>query len=297
MSLHGKQARGQALRIPLQPRIESSRTALGLKILGIGEKLLERRADPDDDPSCVAEVSNQKSLPERYVEGRIGLHVHMGIRSHGADPDLYNVCAFFQPIVPVDQLAFREFQFRLGMKEPYWQQHPMLVALPESVDLGESLWAVPSLVRLAPFDKGDSCIADAVEIPVPFMPRRGLPSSAGPGLKSFVRLFTANRPGMVPIRLSTAEIHSLPDEMIQRRTKIVDDLADDDRPSSLRVWLPGGVQAKDVVTSLLILLGAAREGVRIVPKGQNFGIQRLQLSNCPISLREDARENPHAELS
>lgn len=288
-----RMASGFSVPRAFKPLLKRAQTAVGLQVLGIGEKLLQRPTECEEDEFCgIEEIIDDRSLPERYIEGRIAFHVHIGIRSHGADPDLYNVCAVFYPIESFDLLALREFQMGLNARQDYWEQHPVLVELPEGVEQRQQLWAVPSLVRLAPLDERNRCIADPIELPVPFVPRLP-PGARRPRLESLAGLRAAYGEGVFAVGFTAAEMHDLPNEVIKRRAKIVDDLSDDDRPASNRVWLPSGIQAKDVATGSLISLHENGEGHRILSEALDFGIQRSQLIARTVNLRPNSPEDSH----
>lgn len=127
------------------------------------------------------------SLADRYVEGRVCLHVHMRIGTDIRDADLYDVCLAFVVVAAVDDLHVAELQGRARTERECWEQGSVLVGVPPTVEHPEQ-FAVPSLIRLAPFDNGQEC-ARSVEqwAMILSSPLRGGRPGKKVGLRSFAQ--------------------------------------------------------------------------------------------------------------
>ena len=98
-----------------------------------GEKLACWDEQPEDDElSDGLQLKDYRgTIAERYVGGRLRLHVHVRV---GRDGDLHDVCAAFEAIVSGQDFHPVGYQSGRGSLNCYWGQVPVLVEVPEGVE-------------------------------------------------------------------------------------------------------------------------------------------------------------------
>ena len=253
--------------------------------LGVGEQRVQRREHIGQHMGGeVPEgVYDGRSAAERYVDGAAGLHVHLGlVGAGGPNADVKQTCALFIALDPLrEYLPAAHLNLGCFADGEQWQEVPVLVDVPESVEQPEQR-VVASLVRLTSLDLCERIGAHADERPVPIGLGPLVPASGG-GEPLLGHAIAEREPDLI-IGCGVVQQNELEGEVIERGAEVVDDLAHDRAQARDFSWLPAGVQPEEVLGALRVSEGNDGPAVRIVAERKNFMVKRLQLLYRTIDL-------------
>lgn len=233
-------------------------------------------------------TTSERSVPERYLDGELAVHVHLGLRAEGGEGDTYEVCAIYEVAVPgvagSSERACVPVGRELDSRLPRIESHDadgrvqalVFVGSDEPVDDPERvIIGVRSVVRLRPLDECDVMRLHSGEL------ASGAPREAG-GRRGEGKLVSAR-----PSGLCSGEQHELVHEMVEHGTKAVREVADDG--AEARRWLPVDLGPEDVLVGLTVVLADDFDGFR-AEEGCGFGVQQFQMFACPVELGSDPGE-------
>jgi hypothetical protein len=180
-------------------------------------KLANQSRDADPDVLKVAPAELLASLPERYVQGKAGVHVHLRFRAIGVESEPREICATFN----------RAFDDRfkglnIDCLEEAQRRHEglVLVEIREDAQVPQDgVLGVPSLVRLLPLDECPSR-------PVAFDSVEWSRTAIGGAINYVpkeIPLIRVDRELVMAARRSVIRDDQLPNGMVERGAQIVDD--------------------------------------------------------------------------
>jgi len=225
-------------------------------------------------------------LANRYADGHVAVHVHLGIRRKGLNLESEKRCAVFEAAewqeLLGDDLAGASDETDRNSISGILQDGQrcvddlVFVHVRETTKEGEVgvLRPVRSLIRLNALD----------DCPMPW----GHAIEALRGLRAEVVGVVGDGERVVTPRLAAVEVHKLPDEVVKCGSGVVDDVSDDHAESERRLVFDYGVD--DVVAAIRVEVGN-REGdwLALVRKeGVNLPLQQIEMFVCPRELGSDA---------
>jgi hypothetical protein len=291
LSSHGKAAAARLFGIPVEkPRgvgmahAEAGREHLFGRQKHLGQEIHGDVLQPID------QRGTWSSLAQEYVAGRVRLHFHVGLSGVGvaANPKLYDVCFSLIPAQFAPDEPMLNGDRRRLMDERRRYEGLVLVGVPEFVEVGDKR-GVPSLVWLTPLDQCNRLIADAKERSMASSTPVVDPLPAHLDTEPVRWLLAAHRERMFAVGYPTVEDDELTNELGERGSQVMDDLAKDCSPEWQQPWLPVGVEPEDVVAAINVALTDRGPDIRIAAKDVDFLCKRSQFFHSPIPLR------PHAD--
>lgn len=276
--------------------INLCRNAAAFPSLRLREIGREGSADAND---CVRELRHvqciQTDLSERYSKGELACHLHAPWRFlSSVEQETQPGCAVLQALsglddeVPLDgggmtsiiraQIPIEPLCESLARKEAVGRiDDAVLVSIGKAGEDGEGMGVgVPSVVRLRLLD----------ECPVFRAQTRNAPGSHP--LELSLRL-GRDRELSAVVRDPAIEQGHLPDQMIERRSKIVDRVSKDD-PKAQRRFL-SNLKPLAPFPGVRIEFTDREVGLRfLVEEGIHFGAEFIELLFCPVVLGLDSVE-------
>lgn len=251
--------------------------------------------DLHDHPLDAVQSSVEEGLwePERWLDGRLAVHVHLWSGTHWFAGSTHHLCAIFQQTVMVeDDLSAIASIIIRGQPESgindaglhgdtAWVDHPMLVHIREIAQPFERF--SPGMVRLKALDDCPVFAANPLD-----------PAFDAAGRPAFVRRDDRK---LCAARFDAIQQGQLPNELIKGGAQIMNKLSED-HPDHRRRFLEE-LRSKDV--GALLGLELTRESVRFFPQEPlPFPVKASEIRFCPCELRVDPSKGDgigHSETS
>jgi hypothetical protein len=244
-----------------------------------------------------------RSLLERYVKHHMAFHVHLRVGCVGGTGPLKasKLCATFEwprgVFLQNLELEFWSVHFHMAESEHEVREMKvaMLVGVPEFLQDRKRLLGriLPVRKRLQPLDVCAKSWPDSPEA-IRWLPSpgdastRGIPPTGVEGVDGeadapplVVRVFSSE--GNNSGRRVSVRQGKLPNEMVERRAEVVDDITDD-RPPFLHRRLPEGFTVEDYLACFYFNLGVDSVSVAIDERLDPF-IQQAHVHIRPLDLR------------
>ena len=221
-------------------------------------------------------------IAERWLNAEIALHAHLRVRPRVREAQSQDLCLAFQrqslvsdPVlhkfcggVPFDEIP----DFMLSGEEHLYEQGTVLIHDIQRVKHGQE---VASRFRAVVW----LCLLDSCpSLPVGVDALKGTRTPlflAGPDISIKALGIGVNRERVPLTWLVTSREHKLPNEMVQRRSKVVDSIATKDAPSQ-RGCVEYWTKVHDVPSSIEGVIDGSSVGIRL-KEGMDFAVERVKV--------------------